>query len=87
MAAFEHLWQDLRLTPVEFTVATFNLENLFDTVNEPGKDDPLLSPAEYELKLDKLAQAIHDELREPTLLGIQEAENLTVLQNLAARPE
>ena len=87
VAAFLRLWHRLRLRPVEFTVATFNLENLFDTVDEPGKDDPILSAADYELKLDKLAEAIHDELREPTLIGVEEAENLTVLEDLAARPE
>jgi predicted extracellular nuclease len=87
MAAFENLWQELALSPVEFTVATFNLENLFDTVDEPGKDDPAVAADEYALKLDKLAEAIHDGLREPTILGVEEAENLTVLQDLAARPE
>jgi predicted extracellular nuclease len=81
------LWHKLWLKPYQHTVATFNVENLFDTVNEPGKDDPIPSASAYERQLDKLAEAIHDELREPTLLGVQEAENLTVLQDLAARPE
>lgn len=87
VVAFVRLFNDLRLKKTEFTVGTFNLENLFDTVDEPDKDDPITDPAEYELKLDKLAEAIHDDLREPMLLGVQEAENLTVLTDLAARPE
>jgi len=87
VAAFLRLWHQVWLKPMEFTVATFNLENLFDTVDEPEKDDPVLSAEDYELKLDKLAEAIHDELREPTIIGVQEAENLTVLVDLAARPE
>ncbi len=84
---FLRLWRQTLLAPTEFSVATFNLENLFDTVDDPDRDDPVLSADEYELKLDKLAEAIHDELGEPTLIGVQEAENLAVLADLAARPE
>ncbi|HEY75673.1 MAG TPA: hypothetical protein G4O00_05765 [Thermoflexia bacterium] len=87
IAAFLRLLRQVWVKPMEFTVATFNLENLFDTVDEPEKDDPVLSAEDYELKLDKLAEAIHDELGEPTIIGVQEAENLTVLADLAARPE
>ncbi|MBL7198723.1 MAG: lamin tail domain-containing protein [Anaerolineae bacterium] len=86
VAAFEHLWNELALKPAEFTVATFNLENLFDTVNDPG-EDTVLSDEDYARKLDKLAEAIHDELREPTLIGVQEVENAAVLEDLAAQPE
>lgn len=87
LVAFLRLWQQVLPVPMEFTVATFNVENLFDTVDEPDKEDPLPSAEEYELKLDKLAEAIHDELHEPTIIGIEEAENLTVLEDLAARAE
>jgi predicted extracellular nuclease len=87
LLAFLRLWVMLELRRWQFTVATFNVENLFDTVDEPDKDDPVPSAGEYELQLDKLAEAIHDELREPTIIGVQEAENLTVLQDLATRPE
>ncbi|MBC7249182.1 MAG: lamin tail domain-containing protein [Anaerolineae bacterium] len=68
----------------EFSVVTFNLENLFDTVDEPEKDDPVLTPEEYELKLTKLAAAINA-LGAPTILAVQEAENAAVLADLAAR--
>lgn len=87
IAAFLRLWRRLRLRPWEFSVATFNLENLFDTVDEPDKEDPVPSATDYAQQLDKLAEAIHDELREPTLIAVQEAENLMVLADLAARPE
>ncbi|RLC57021.1 MAG: hypothetical protein DRI80_15505, partial [Chloroflexota bacterium] len=66
----------------EFSVATFNLENLFDTVDEPGKDDPVLTDEEYQLKLTKLAAAINA-MGGPTILAVQEAENVTVLADLA----
>jgi len=70
-----------------FTVATFNLSNLFDTVDDPATEDDILSPTEYQRRLQKRALAIHDGLAEPDLLAVQEAENLGVLQELAARPE
>ena len=67
----------------EFSVATFNLENLFDTVDEPGKDDPVLSDEEYQRKLTKLAAAINA-MGGPVILAVEEAENSTVLEDLAA---
>jgi hypothetical protein len=76
-----------RPASVNFTIATFNLHNLFDTVDDPLTDDAVLSAAAYQRKLEKLARAIHSELGEPALLAVQEAENLAVLQALAARPE
>jgi predicted extracellular nuclease len=85
--AFLRLYRKLIPAWGEFSVATFNLQNLFDTVNEPDKHDDATSPEDYALQLDKLAEAIHDDLLEPTIIGVQEVENLTVLNDLAARPE
>jgi predicted extracellular nuclease len=70
-----------------FTVGTFNLENLFDRVNDPDTNDDVPSPNEYGRKLSKLAQAIHGPLGEPALLAVQEAENLAVLTDLISQPE
>lgn len=69
----------------EFTVASFNLQRLFDTVNDPAIGEPVLTPAAYSLRLGKLSRAVRDYLHAPDILGVQEAENLTVLQDLAAR--
>lgn len=69
----------------EFTVASFNLQRLFDTVNDPGIGDPVPTAAAYALRLGKLSLAIRDYLHAPDIIGVQEAENLTVLQDLAAR--
>ena len=68
-----------------FTFGTLNLDNLFDTVDDPDKDDPVLTSAEYQRKLDKLALLIRDGLGEPDFLAVQEAENDVVLLHLAAR--
>lgn len=69
----------------EFTVASFNLQRLFDTVNDPGIGDVALTPAAYDARLAKLSLAIRAALGSPDVLGVQEAENLAVLQDLAAR--
>jgi hypothetical protein len=85
VAAMVHLLNEVEIKPSEFTAATFNLFTLFDTYD--GDGSPALTPEEYELKLDKLAETIHDALREPTLIAIQEVENMTVVEDLADRPE
>ena len=71
----------------EFRVATFNLANLFDTVNDPNTDDTILSAQEYQRRLAKRALTIHLSLAEPELVAVQEAENFDVLQALVLRPE
>jgi hypothetical protein len=73
--------------PYSFFAATFNLENLFDTLDDPLTDDSVLSSTEYQRRLHKRALAIHDQLAEPALLAVQEAENLDVLLDLTARDE
>ena len=70
-----------------FDVATFNLANLFDTVDDPLTEDDLPSGPAYQRHLHKLSWAIHESLGEPVLLAVQEAENVTVLQALVDQPE
>src|SRR5690606_14488059 len=81
------------------TVAFYNVENLFDTENDPftfdddrtptGKD--IWTPAKYEDKLKKLARVISEIGFEttgfpPVILGICEIENLKVLEDLVNEP-
>ncbi len=75
-----------RSSSAVFSIATFNLHNFFDTVDDPATDDDVLSPTAYQRKLQKLALAIHA-MGEPILIGVQEAENTGVLNALAMRPE
>lgn len=70
-----------------FTVATFNLADLFDTYDDPIVDDTVLSAAEYQRRLKKRALTIHSYLGEPEIIALQEVENLSVLQALVRRPE
>jgi predicted extracellular nuclease len=68
-------------------IASLNLQNLFDTQDDPLTEDTVLSATEYLRRLEKNARAIHDVLGEPAILAVQEAENLNVLAALADRPE
>jgi predicted extracellular nuclease len=68
-------------------IATLNLQNLFDTHDDPATEDKVLSTTEYLRRLEKRARAIHDALGEPAILAVQEAENLNVLAALVDRPE
>lgn len=64
------------------TLATFNLHDLFDTVNDPATDDRVLRFPEYVRRSQKIALAIHEVLGEPDLLAIQEVENAAVIEDL-----
>ncbi len=77
------------------TVAFYNLENLFDTINNPNKNDeasPIMQLKNnrsgiYFKKLENLANVISkigvDKTNTtPTLLGVSEIENRTVLEDL-----
>lgn len=82
------------------TIAFYNLENLFDTINDPTKDDhknPIgdMSPGEaarvYPKKVKNMAKVIADIGSEktgfpPALLGVSEIENYQVVQDVANHP-
>jgi len=69
----------------EFTVGSFNLERFFDEVDDPDKDDAILTPNAVALRLQKASLAIRTVVRSPDILGVVEVENLTILERLAAR--
>jgi hypothetical protein len=71
-------------SPDEFTVGSFNLQRFFDTVDDPI-GDPVLTALAFEARLNKASLAIRNVMRTPDILGVEEAENLTTLQTLAAR--
>jgi endonuclease/exonuclease/phosphatase family metal-dependent hydrolase len=80
-----------------FHVATWNVENLYDPYDDPANpyDDEFLpnnpttrwTRARFETKLDNLAQVLSGMNRGqgPDLLALQEVENESVVQALAAR--
>jgi predicted extracellular nuclease len=70
--------------PYESRIATFNVENLFDCVDDPGKEDdhPTCTAddlADLETQLAKLAAALELELDTPELLIVEEIEKTEVL--------
>lgn len=68
-------------------ITSFNVENLFDLIDNPDKDDEgsTPSPEELELQLEKLARAIVDELELPAIMVLQEVENTAIAQELGDR--
>ncbi len=78
-----------------YGVAFYNLENLFDTINNNGKYDYEFSPegsyrwdgAKYWQKINNIAYAISQMTTKttpvgPAVIGVSEIENITVLQDL-----
>lgn len=68
----------------EVTVASLNVQRLFDTTDDPGVSDAVLTPAAFQNRLTRLARYVRRVLRSPDVLAVQEVENLPVLRALAA---
>lgn len=80
------------------TVAFYNVENLFDTINGPNNDEEYTpqrgwTGAKYKKKLNLLGRVIpeigtNEQQREsPTLIGVSEVENRSVLEDLVKNPQ
>jgi predicted extracellular nuclease len=72
------------LQPDQISIASFNMENYFDLIDDTG-DDAEPKPLELELRLkqQKLAAALTQTLNCPTLVAVQEVEKGTLLDELA----
>jgi uncharacterized repeat protein (TIGR01451 family) len=68
--------------PNELSVATFNVGDLFDFIAPHPSDPPPPSVSEYKLDLAKTAEAILA-MGAPTIVGLQEVENIGILDDLA----
>lgn len=81
------------------TVAFYNLENLFDTINQSNNDEEWLpkgaqnwTSAKYKQKVKNMARVISEigtgenPNNSPTLLGVSEIENRFVLEDLVKDP-
>ncbi len=84
----------------QMCIGFYNLENLFDTINDPHKWDEEFLPdgakhwnsEKYNIKLKHLAHVIHllgtDDVKTgPIILGVAEIENRRVLEDLVRQPE
>jgi uncharacterized protein len=71
--------------PDQLTVASFNMQRFFDTVNDPGIDDVALNPAAFNNRLNKASLAIRNVMKSPDVIGVVEVENLATLQAIATK--
>ncbi len=82
-----------------YSVAFYNLENLFDTIHDAGKNDYDFLPGgsykwtskKYEAKLANMARVLSSLSRErvpqgPAFIGVAEVENNRVLDDLLKQP-
>lgn len=101
LATFNTVAQDANSKGYKvYGVAFYNLENLFDTINNNGKYDLEFSPngqrqwdgRKYWSKIHNLARAISSMTTSttpngPAIIGVSEIENRTVLEDLVADPQ
>lgn len=74
-------------------VVFYNVENLFDTKNDPSKDDDDFTPSgykqwdneRYQEKLERLGEVMGLFNATPILVGLAEIENRAVLEDLTTR--
>ncbi len=81
------------------TVAFYNMENFFDTINQPNNDDEWTprglqnwTSAKYKQKVHNIARVVAEigaaeNPNSPTLLGCSEVENRGVLEDLVKDPQ
>jgi predicted extracellular nuclease len=83
-------------TPDTFTVAFYNVENIFDTENDPNTNDDDFTPTgklewtedRYRTKLSHIAEVMAKMNNGfPDIIGMCEVENRKVLEDLIALPE
>jgi hypothetical protein len=73
----------------EFSIATQNVLNMFDRVDDPQRNDSIgedfvpASPEIYALRLRKMSEQIRVNLEAPDIIALQEMENVRVLTDLA----
>lgn len=81
---------------MEITIAFYNVENLYDTIDDPGVKDGDFTPEgdlkwtkeRYEAKLDRIAEVLFGcgtNGRPPTFIGLSEVEKGVILDDLKRR--
>ncbi|NMB36941.1 MAG: endonuclease/exonuclease/phosphatase family protein [Bacteroidales bacterium] len=80
---------------MSYTIMFYNLENLYDTFDDPNKQDEEFTPSspkrwttqKYQKKLENLAEVISTVSNAhggfPVVIGVSEVENMAVMQDLA----
>ena len=68
----------------EVTIASLNLQHFYDTVDDAGIADVVLTSVAYSNRLHKAGLLFRDVMHRPDILGLAEVENFRVLEDLAA---
>ncbi|MCB2178621.1 lamin tail domain-containing protein [bacterium] len=66
----------------QFSLMTWNVENLFDIVDPHPSSPPLPTVSEYRQQIEKVAATIVT-AGAPTIIGLQEVENIGILEDIA----
>ncbi len=84
--------EDEKKNQETLTIAFYNVENLFDTVDEPGKNDEEFTPngdkkwntERYQKKLEDISKALSsiNNMNLPEIIGLCEVENRKVVLDL-----
>lgn len=74
-----------KATNRELTIATFNMQRFFDDQNDPNIGEPVLTTTAYNNRLNKASLVIRNMMGTPDVIGIEEMENITVLQQVATK--
>jgi predicted extracellular nuclease len=69
----------------ELTFGSFNMQRFFDTTDDPGVSDVVLTTTAFNNRLNKASLAIRNVMNSPDVIGIEEMENLTTLQSVASK--
>ena len=67
----------------EVSVASINLKRFFDTNDDPGITEPILTTVAFNNRLNKASLAIRNVLSYADVIGTEEVENLSALQAIA----
>ncbi|MFN0138616.1 MAG: endonuclease/exonuclease/phosphatase family protein [Pyrinomonadaceae bacterium] len=78
--------KQINMPPVgerQFSVATMNLENLFDDIDDPEIKEDIVTTESFNARLKKISIAVRTVMQSPDVIGVTEAENLSALKRLA----
>jgi predicted extracellular nuclease len=72
-------------TAAEVSIASLNLQRFFDATDDPALIEPILSSTAFNNRLNKASLTIRNVLNDPDVIGVEEVENLSSLQAIAAK--
>lgn len=71
------------ISSTELKILSWNVENLFDTIDDPKKDDTVLTQDEYSNKITLISSLLQK--LNPDMVTFCEIENIAVLKDISAK--